>query len=73
MRKQVIDAKGRLDEYARGLCRFFDDVTKLKSLDAALELAEAMNCDEPLENLAARKKREARAATEYEDFFEIEE
>ncbi len=55
MRKQVADAKQLLDEYALCLAQFFEDVTKLKSLDTALELAEALGCEEPVETWRREK------------------
>ncbi len=58
MRQQVVDAQKRLDKFASCLREFSDDVSKLKSLGMAMELAEGLQCDEPLENADARKKRE---------------
>lgn len=72
MRKQVADAKQLLDEYALCLAQFFEDVTKLKSLDTALELAEALGCEEPLETWEARKRREEETgAEEIEGFLDL--
>ncbi len=58
MRQQVIDAQKRLDKFASCLWEFLDDVAKLKSLGMAIQLAEGLQCDEPLETAEARKKRE---------------
>jgi hypothetical protein len=58
MRQQIVEAKKRLENYANCLDEFFDDVTKVRSLDTALELAEDLQCLEPLETWEARKERE---------------
>jgi hypothetical protein len=58
MREQIVEAKKRLENYANCLDEFFDDVTRLGSLDTALELAEDQQCLEPLETWEARKERE---------------
>jgi hypothetical protein len=68
MRKRVVEAKTKLDDYAKCLGKFFHDVTELQSLDTAMELAEDLQCDEPLETAEAHKKREA--AVEDEDLDE---
>ena len=61
--QQIVEAKKRLENYANSLGGFFDDVTKLASLDTAMQLAEDLQCDAPLETAAARKKRKkAKAA-----------
>ena len=62
MRQQIVEAKKQLDDYVSCLGEFFDDVTKLQSLDTALELAEDLQCREPLETWDARKKRREEAA-----------
>lgn len=54
----------RLDNYANCLGKFFDDVTKLASLDTAMQLAEDFQCAEPLETVEARKKRDEAEAEE---------
>ena len=48
MRKQIIEAEKTLDEYARCLDQLFSDFRKLKSFDAAIDLAEGLQCAEPL-------------------------
>jgi hypothetical protein len=67
MRQQIIKAKKRLDDYANGLGAFIDDVKKIKSFGVAIELADDLAYDEPLETLEMRKKREQEAADD-EDF-----
>jgi hypothetical protein len=62
MRQQIVEAKKQLDDYVSCLCEFFDDVKKLQSLDTALDLAEDLQCREPLETWDARKKRREEAA-----------
>lgn len=62
MRQQIVEAKKQLDDYVSCLDEFFDDVKKVRSLDRALELAEDLQCREPLETWDARKKRREEAA-----------
>ena len=64
MRQQIVEAKKTLEDYANSLDQFFRDVIKLKSLDAALELAEGLQCYDPLETREARKEREEAEAEE---------
>ena len=64
MRQQIAEAKKTLEDYANSLDQFFRDVTKLRSLDAALELAEGLQCCDPLENREARNEREETEAEE---------
>jgi hypothetical protein len=64
MRQQIVEAKKTLEDYANSLDQFFREVTKLKSLDAALELAEGLQCCDPLETWEARKEREEAEAEE---------
>ena len=62
MRRQIINAKKQLDNFVSGLRQFFDNVSKLKSLDFALECAEDLQCNENLETWEARKRRREEAA-----------
>ena len=55
MQQQVADAKRRLTNYASRLEEFWYDLTDLKSFDAAVELAEDMECNQPLETRKVRK------------------
>jgi len=64
MRQQIVEAKKTLENYANSLDQFFSDVTTLKSLDAALELAEGLQCCDPLETWEAPKEREETEAEE---------
>jgi hypothetical protein len=71
MRQQIIKAKKRLDDYANGVGAFIDDVKKIKSFGLAIELADDLAYDEPLETLEMRKKREQEEVEDGE-FFEFE-
>ena len=64
MRQQIVEAKKTLEDYANSLDQFFSDVTTLKSVDAALELAEGLQCCDALKPWEARKKREETEAEE---------
>jgi len=64
MRQQIVEAKKILEDYANSLDQFCSDVTKIKSLDAALELAEGLQCCDPLETWEAPKEREETEAEE---------
>ena len=74
MRRQIIEAKRQLDNYASCLREFFDDVSELSTFERALDLGEDMLCAEHLETWDARKKRQeeaaAAAAAEDEDLFD---
>jgi hypothetical protein len=59
MRQQIVEAKKRLEHYANCFGEFFDDVTKLASLNTAMQLAEDLQCDETAEARKKRKKAEA--------------
>ncbi len=58
MRQQVVDAKKEIANYARALTEFFDDVAKLDSHTIAMEKADSLQYQEPLESAAAREVRE---------------
>ena len=62
MRRQITKAKKQLDDFVSGLRQFFDNVSKLESLDFALECAEDLQCNEHLETWEARKRRRDEAA-----------
>jgi hypothetical protein len=67
MRRQIVEAKRRLENYANCLDEFFDDVVKLANLDTAMQLAEDLLCYGPLKIAATRKKREKAEAAAEED------
>jgi hypothetical protein len=72
MRQQITEAEKTLDEYARCLDQLFSDFRKLKSFDTVIDLAEGLQCAEPLESWDTRKKREDDAAKD-DEFYECED
>jgi hypothetical protein len=58
LQRMLIQAKEQLEVYADCLDVFFGDVAGLESLDLALDVAEALQRDAPLEIPKKRKKRD---------------
>ena len=58
MRQQLVRSIRRLDEYYRCATALLDDLKKLKTFHTALEYAEDLRSDRPLEIAGARKKQE---------------
>ncbi len=58
MRQQLVDSIRRLDEYYRCVTELLDDLNKLKTFHTAVEYAEDLQSDRPLETAGARKKTE---------------
>jgi hypothetical protein len=64
MRRQVVEAIRRLDDYHGGLTAFLNDLSKLESFETAQGFAKDLQSDRALETAEARTKREESEAEE---------